>query len=238
MTPQFFQACKDLAHDLRCSSVYDLLGVMFYESGCQTSIKNRYTQAVGLIQFMPNTLRLLGYTDGVDAFAALTHAQQMVYVRKYLERYAPLPTMAHVYCAVFLPAFLPHAHEQDFILASKDGERSLIYRQNANFDHDRDGRIQVSELSAAVQRNCAGPRWLEIVRGVGGAPQQDPGAPVGSILWLQRGLNKLNLGPLTEDGVWGPKTETAVRIFQAKYNLKMDGIAGKMTKAKLLDILA
>ena len=44
---------------------------------------------------------------------------------------------------------------------------------------------------------------------------------------LQRRLN------ITEDGVFGPKTEEAVKEFQRIYNLKVDGIVGGATWSKL-----
>ena len=44
---------------------------------------------------------------------------------------------------------------------------------------------------------------------------------------IQKRLN------ITEDGVFGPKTEEAVKKFQKTYNLKVDGIVGKITWNKM-----
>lgn len=44
---------------------------------------------------------------------------------------------------------------------------------------------------------------------------------------LQRKLN------LTDDGIFGPKTEAAVKKFQKEHNLEVDGIVGKNTWAAL-----
>lgn len=49
---------------------------------------------------------------------------------------------------------------------------------------------------------------------------------------LQKELNKLGYG-LTADGIFGAKTETAVRYFQQKKGLAVDGIVGTKTWAAL-----
>lgn len=50
---------------------------------------------------------------------------------------------------------------------------------------------------------------------------------------LQRRLAKLGFDPGPPDGISGPRTEAAVKAFQAKYGLVVDGIAGPQTKAAL-----
>ena len=46
---------------------------------------------------------------------------------------------------------------------------------------------------------------------------------------LQERLNDLGYGPLTVDGIAGPKTLRAVRQFQAAQGLTVDGVAGPNT---------
>jgi hypothetical protein len=62
---------------------------------------------------------------------------------------------------------------------------------------------------------------------------------------LQKWLNCLYLNEhatavtsemLTEDGEFGPKTDEAVRAFQEKYGLTMDGVVGRNTWAKLAQV--
>ena len=53
-----------------------------------------------------------------------------------------------------------------------------------------------------------------------------------SVKWLQYQLNKHGYG-LTVDGSFGAKTEAAVKDFQKKNNLVVDGIVGKNTFGKL-----
>ena len=60
-------------------------------------------------------------------------------------------------------------------------------------------------------------------RGAGGGEVRDLQSAL-----LQRGINP---GPL--DGIFGPRTETAVRRFQELEGLVADGVAGPMTLAAL-----
>jgi murein L,D-transpeptidase YcbB/YkuD len=58
--------------------------------------------------------------------------------------------------------------------------------------------------------------------------------------WLQGELNAL-LSPspdLVIDGIYGPKTTAAVEAFQQANGLKIDGVAGEITKAALDAALA
>jgi hypothetical protein len=54
---------------------------------------------------------------------------------------------------------------------------------------------------------------------------------------LQTNLNKLINAGLTVDGSYGPATETAVKAFQAKYSLAVDGKAGPETLGKMDELL-
>jgi hypothetical protein len=60
--------------------------------------------------------------------------------------------------------------------------------------------------------------------------------PVECLTGVQARLNNLsfNAGPV--DGIRGPKTEAAVRAFQKKYRLKLDGISGPITQKKLKEV--
>jgi peptidoglycan hydrolase-like protein with peptidoglycan-binding domain len=51
---------------------------------------------------------------------------------------------------------------------------------------------------------------------------------------LQVALNAYTGAKLKMDGIFGPKTEAAVRTFQALFALAVDGIVGKQTGACLV----
>lgn len=56
------------------------------------------------------------------------------------------------------------------------------------------------------------------------------------VMRLQGILNDLALGPLVEDGDFGPKTDAAVKTFQANDGLATDGVVGPKTWTSLLTI--
>ncbi len=58
------------------------------------------------------------------------------------------------------------------------------------------------------------------------------------IRWLQKAMNKILRIRLVVDGIYGEKTKEAVRRFQRKYRLQVDGIAGPITRKKIEEVLA
>ena len=54
---------------------------------------------------------------------------------------------------------------------------------------------------------------------------------------LQENLNKLGFNCGTADGIFGVKTEAAVKAFQKAYGLAVDGIAGPATLGKIEELL-
>ena len=69
------------------------------------------------------------------------------------------------------------------------------------------------------------------------ADKSDPLLKEGSegvaVRGLQRRLIALGFGPDEIDGRFGPQTEAAVRAFQEKYELEVDGIVGDQTWERL-----
>jgi murein L,D-transpeptidase YcbB/YkuD len=57
------------------------------------------------------------------------------------------------------------------------------------------------------------------------------------VKWLQAALNQILNINLAVDGIYGEKTKKAVRQFQQKYGLQVDGVAGPITKGKIQELV-
>ena len=83
----------------------DLLAVMASESGISASQQGHAANASGLIQFMPQTLKSLGFGGSPEEFRNLTGEHQLDYVKKFLSGKS-VKTPGQLYVAIFLPAAL------------------------------------------------------------------------------------------------------------------------------------
>src|SRR5579885_3389118 len=62
----------------------DLLAVMYYESGLDPAAHNKNGNASGLIQFMPDTLKGMGFQGDHQDFRALDANKQLDWVADYV----------------------------------------------------------------------------------------------------------------------------------------------------------
>ena len=138
-----------------------MLRVMMSESGINPAAHNPNGHASGLIQFMPQTLLNLGYTDGPEAFRKLSAEEQVPYVEAYYSPYPDLDSPARFYLATFLPALLTREGSRDmtFVLCGDHGPLAWAYAANRVFDRDQKGYITLGDLSRAIDRACQGPYW-------------------------------------------------------------------------------
>lgn len=63
------------------------------------------------------------------------------------------------------------------------------------------------------------------------------GAKGNEVKALQEKLNSLGFNCGAADGIFGPKTEAAIKAFQQRYGLAVDGIVGPATRAKIEELL-
>jgi subtilisin family serine protease len=163
LADSFFAAMRTVATTLQTQPQF-LLAVMNSESGIRASAHNPNGHASGLIQFMPDTLRRLGWTQGHEAFRRLTATEQMPFVLQY---YLPfvrqgLNSTARLYQATFLPATLSRGSEPDTVIVDvNNNDNAFAYAPNRGLDRRSDGRILVGDLTAFVERAKGTPRWYE-----------------------------------------------------------------------------
>ncbi|MEW6371132.1 MAG: hemopexin repeat-containing protein [Pseudomonadota bacterium] len=158
LSDAFFLELKAVCDRLQCDP-RDLLGVMESESGVQPWRRHPSGVATGLIQFMPETLSGLGWTDGREAFARLSAEEQLPFVERYYRPHVgQLSSAGRLYQATFLPATLPNSNEET-VIAAPGGPHADAYRANLVLDTNGDRQITVSDLTARVQAVRSGPRW-------------------------------------------------------------------------------
>lgn len=114
------------------------------------SIRNKFSGAVGLIQFLPSTARTLGTT--AEALAKMTAEDQLAWVGKYYERVQgavkhPLITAGDHYLAAFSGG--PGIGKDEGHVLYTQGSKA--YEQNFYLDTSQDGTITVGEAIAPVR---------------------------------------------------------------------------------------
>ncbi len=114
--------------------------------------------ARGVIQFMPKTMcALLGMPFTEDTakiasarFCAMTFIEQQEWTVKYFSWFKgkDLSSLEDLYSAIFWPAMI--GKPGDYIVTLDPA--SKVYRQNAGFDLNKDGRITKAEICAAIRK--------------------------------------------------------------------------------------
>ena len=106
----------------------------------------RQHKAVGLIQFMPNTARILGTSS--ELLAGMKPEQQLYYVEKFFEpAHGRLQTIEDLYMWVLWPRAV--GKSSDYVLFRRP---SQTYEQNKGLDINNDGLITKQEASARVRK--------------------------------------------------------------------------------------
>jgi peptidoglycan hydrolase-like protein with peptidoglycan-binding domain len=85
----------------------------------------------------------------------------------------------------------------------------------------------VSEMHAAAQVHPIDP--MVLARGSGYGDGRDAAL----VRSLQRALDRAGFTPGPIDGLYGPRTEDAVEVFQSAHSLRVDGTAGPITLSAL-----
>jgi hypothetical protein len=89
----------------------DIIAIMVSESGLNPAAKNTSGNATGLIQFMPATLKGMGFNESHEKFGTLSGEEQLPYVKKAIEYGIkllgkPFESAAQYYTSNFFPIAL------------------------------------------------------------------------------------------------------------------------------------
>src|SRR5437868_5373190 len=164
LSPGFFVELRAMCARLGCDP-FDMLRVMYAESGVSASAENAASGASGLIQLMPFNLPSVGWAGTPQAFRQLSAEAQLPYVELYFEPWKAygLTSVNRLYQAVFLPGTLSRGSSDGTVICARNGFLSDAYTANASVDTGNKGYITVGDLRAAVDRRTTGQRWAEIV---------------------------------------------------------------------------
>lgn len=164
LSDAFFTKMWVVCGRLKCCPL-DLLKCWMNESGVRSTARNASGNASGLFQIMPAIARGLGWDPkdmDLTRYRLLSPEEQLDWASRYYGPHAGLlVNSAACYVATFMPAFLAHAADPAWVMASTD-VRQEDYWANRSFDRDEKGKIVVGDLTLAIERACRGPRWEEI----------------------------------------------------------------------------
>jgi hypothetical protein len=176
--PGFYQKLLQVSSEVQMKPE-DLLNVMSLESGVDPTAHNPNGNASGLIQFMPATLKSMGYQGSHADFRQLSPTDQLDYVKQYILNQmkfngGPFTSAAQYYVANFLPVALqlPGIKKGDpsTIIVAKNPDHphlpgvsthmeSVYYNANPVLDADHDGAITYGDIQTVLNRVSAGKNY-------------------------------------------------------------------------------
>lgn len=157
----------------------DILNVMAVESGINPAAHNPGGDASGLLQFMPSTLKQLGFKGTHADFRNLAAEDQLDYVKRLIlgnMRYngGPFTSASQYYVANFLPVALklPGIKREDpeTVIVAKNPDHphlpgisthqeQIFYNSNPALDANHDGVITYGDIQQVLQRAAGGKNF-------------------------------------------------------------------------------
>lgn len=123
-----------------------LIACMAFESNLNPKAVNKYSGAVGLIQFMPSICKAYGTTT--MEMLGRSFVGQIPYVKKHFQPYYKrTKTLSDMYMAIFMPSFIGKPEEA--VIFDKT-TKPISYNQNKGLDINKDGKITKMEASLMV----------------------------------------------------------------------------------------
>ena len=148
VSKEFKQKVIDISQKLKIKPDY-LMACIAFESAetFSPSVRNPYSKAVGLIQFLESTANDLG--TSTKELAQMTALKQLDYVEKYFKSYSgKLTSVEDVYMVIFYPKAVGKSDE--YVISTKGNK---IYDQNDKLDTNKDGILTKGEAGLAIRRS-------------------------------------------------------------------------------------
>ena len=142
------KALKDLQQEFSWTDdqLDYLIACMAFESNLDPKAVNKYSGAVGLIQFMPAICKAYGTTT--MEMLGRSFVGQIPYVKKHFQPYYKrTKTLSDMYMAIFMPSFIGKPEEA--VIFDKT-TKPISYNQNKGLDINKDGKITKLEASLMV----------------------------------------------------------------------------------------
>jgi hypothetical protein len=210
MEPTFYQKLLEVSNDVQMKPE-DLLNVMAVESGIDPTAHNQGGNASGLLQFMPSTLKNLGFKGTHADFRQLNGVDQLDYVKKLIQSNmkfngGPFTSAAQYYVANFLPIALklPGIKNGDpnTIIVAKNPDKphlpgisthqeSIFYNSNPVLDADRDGAITYGDIQTVLNRAANGKNFRSAVAQLQNTTGYQPGKEAPSMVASNKPSNNV-----------------------------------------------
>jgi len=193
-TPSFYVKLRRIATNTGMKPE-DILNVMAVESGFKTDAHNESGNASGLTQFMPKTLKGLGFKGTHADFRDLAAEQQLDYVEAFIKNLTsinggPLTSAAQYYVGNFVPAALRikgvRDRDQNAIIAEEFPmrphipnvsiqEEKGIYAANRGLDFDKNGKITYGDIEKVLENKSRGKNYRQVIAEMERATGYKPG---------------------------------------------------------------
>lgn len=113
------------------------------------TIKNPFSDAIGLIQFMPSTA--LGLDTSTYELSQMSEVEQLNYVYKYLSMYkGKMHSLEDVYLSIFYPAAVGEPDNYKMGLTPELQKKIAI--QNPAYDINKDNVVEKREVREAIMK--------------------------------------------------------------------------------------
>ncbi len=202
LSSSFFQKLKNGCKAVSMNPEH-LLNVMALESGISASSHNKNGNASGLLQFMPSTLKGLGYKGTHQDFRELKAEEQLDYCFSLIRgnmriNGGPFVSASQYYVGNFLPIALtlPGIRKNDpsTVIVAKNPDvphlpkvsakqETIYFNANTGLDVDKDGQITLGDIEKVLARARGSSTYKEAVAALHQETMNEPSEKKETYYW-------------------------------------------------------